>query len=1209
MSPARTTALPRFDAALADSLEDVAVPIHFVGRDGVILWANRAELAMLGYAPSEFVGRNIAEFHADAAVIADILERLNAGQTLRDHPARLRHKDGSVRDVILNCNVLRRDGEFIHTRCFTRDVTAERLGQLRLETGNSVTRILAHANSLQDASVEILKAICEQLRWQFGALWREDATVERLRCVHTWRSPDSPAAEFEALTRSVLFPSGSGLPGRVWATGKPAWIHDLLRDGNFPRAPVASKCGLHSGFGFPIRGGGRLLGMMEFFSHEIRQPEAELLEMFDGLGSQIGQFIERKEAEAAVRELSVERQLRASIVDSSEDAILAKNLDGIITSWNAAAEKMYGYTAAEAVGQHVKLLAPPERRHEIDGIMERIRRGQRVEHHETMRITKDGRHLTVSLSVSPIYDAAGAVVGASAIARDVTQRKLLEAALAEKQTWLTHLTESMPAMVWVASADGTQDKYFNRAWTEYTGLTHEQSAGGGWQETVHPQDRQRCFDLWKECAASGRIYETEMRYRGADGNYRWFLVRAVPARDPRGRIVEWFGTSVDIEEQKRTQQLLQQSERRSRVIAESSPAIMWKTSPAGDALYLNARWEEITGVPIAHALGQGWHQVIHPDDQTRCAATVRTAYASGEPYQVEVRYRCRGGTYRWFMVRSVPLMDGSGQITEWLGTSFDIHDRKIAEAERERLLAATEAAQAALKESEQRLQLASQAAGVGIFDWDMKTNQIVWSEQQHILLGLPPCNSTHTYDEWKRMVHPEDLARAEERARHAIAQRQDLTTEMRVTRPDGSVRWFASRGRIFYDHNQQPSRMLGVNEDVTERREAEEKLHSAHVELHRAHEELQAAHDRVRLINEELEDRVITRTEDLRRSEERYRELFENANDAIFTTDLTGRITSVNRAAEKITGYSRREFLQMNVEQIIPREDKERIMDKRAEKLRRGGVTQYQVMVIGKDGHNIPAEISTRLIMENGRPVGIQGIARDITERVQTENILRQVSARLMELRDEERRRFARELHDSTGQNLAALMMNLSVMASSNGSLDADTRRSIQESLALADSCAREIRTISYLLHPPLLDEMGLESALNWLADGFAERSGLSVAQTIRIGSIRLPPELELAVFRVVQEALTNIHRHSGSRTAEIHVSRSGGHIELSVIDQGRGIPGWKRGEPDWSRTGVGIAGMRERVALLGGRLDIDSGANGTTVTARLPLAKSAAAK
>ncbi len=229
---------------------------------------------------------------------------------------------------------------------------------------------------------------------------------------------------------------------------------------------------------------------------------------------------------------------------------------------------------------------------------------------------------------------------------------------------------------------------------------------------------------------------------------------------------------------------------------------------------------------------------------------------------------------------------------------------------------------------------------------------------------------------------------------------------------------------------------------------------------------------------------------------------------------------------------------------------------------------------------------------------------RERTAELNTANEnLRELSGRLQQLRDDERRRIARELHDSVGQLLAALGMNMAVVQRQADKLDAGGARAISENAAMLDQISSEIRTISHLLHPPLLDAAGLASALRWYVDGFSERSKIQVDLQIPNEFRRMSDELEIAIFRMVQECLTNIHRHSGGASAVIRAHEENDQVFIEVEDTGKGIPIEKQIElSSAGRTGVGFRGMRERLRQLGGTLEIRSGEAGTMVTARVPL-------
>jgi PAS domain S-box-containing protein len=256
---------------------------------------------------------------------------------------------------------------------------------------------------------------------------------------------------------------------------------------------------------------------------------------------------ERKHADRAALLLS-------AIVDSSDDAIISKDLQGVITSWNKSAERLFGYTAAEAIGQTVaSLLIPEDRQDEEPNILTRLRRGERVDHFETVRRRKDGSLVDISLTISPVKDVGGAIIGASKIARDISESKRVRAALMESEARFRQLADTMPQIVWTARPDGYVD-YYNERWYEYTGFSRDVFGDGSWEAIVHPEDLERTRETYYASINSGQPYNIEYRLMDRNRNvWRWFVGRAVAIHDAEGKIVKWFGTCTDIDEQKRVE--------------------------------------------------------------------------------------------------------------------------------------------------------------------------------------------------------------------------------------------------------------------------------------------------------------------------------------------------------------------------------------------------------------------------------------------------------------------------------------------------------------------------------------------------------------------------------------------------------------------------------------------------------------------------------
>jgi len=425
---------------------------------------------------------------------------------------------------------------------------------------------------------------------------------------------------------------------------------------------------------------------------------------------------------------------------------------------------------------------------------------------------------------------------------------------------------------------------------------------------------------------------------------------------------------------------------------------------------------------------------------------------------------------------------------------------------------------------------------------------------------------------WQLSVHPEDVPLVVEEWERSGREGTEFSMEHRYVRADGAVIWVL--GQIAEERDEQ-GRVVGYISTLTDITEAR-----------RTREELQRSHT-------ELEGRVRERTSQL----EHMGLIVAFSADGIISSDLAGKIVSWNPAAERIFGYRADEMIGQTSLRVTPAHlvAEAQMLKQRA---RRGERTEYfETVRVSRSGELMEVALSIFPLLDpTGKVIGTSAIVRDIREQKKAERRLHQLSGRLLRLQDEERRRLARDLHDSTSQSLAALALNLTAL---NGGADMPRQKQAEmlaDGLALAQSIERELRTHSYLLHPPLLEECGLPAALRWFVEGFAKRSGVAVKLDLCDAIGRLPDLMELTIFRVVQESLANIHRHAASRTAAIRLRKLAGTIELEVRDAGRGLP---RSVAECA--GVGIAGMRERLAQIGGTLCVDSGNPGAIVTARIP--------
>jgi PAS domain S-box-containing protein len=356
----------------------------------------------------------------------------------------------------------------------------------------------------------------------------------------------------------------------------------------------------------------------------------------------------------------------------------------------------------------------------------------------------------------------------------------------------------------------------------------------------------------------------------------------------------------------------------------------------------------------------------------------------------------------------------------------------------------------------------------------------------------------------------------------------------------------------------------------------------------------------------ELEKRIAERKRAevaLRESEERYRELFENAKDAIYVQDLRGNYLSVNHAAEKLSGYTREEIVGRNFIDFIAEEHVAYVRECFCGRLMQKGETSYEMDVIAKDGRRVPVEVSSRAIYENGEVVGVQSMARDITERKLAQDALQMFSRQLIEAQEDERRRIARELHDQVGQILTAVKMNLHNVQRFCQATEAGPY--VKDNIEVIDEALRLVRDLSVDLRPPLLDDLGLVTALNWYVDRYMKRTGLNVDVSVDLPdpNERFSRDLETACFRIAQEALTNVVRHAKASEIFVQLSKDADVLHLAVKDDGVGFDlDSLRKRLSRSAT-LGLVSMQERAHAAGGVIEIHSTpGTGTEIRCSLPL-------
>ncbi len=344
-------------------------------------------------------------------------------------------KDGTVFPLTLTLTEAPLWGHRLFT-VLLRDITEQKMAERRLAAQYAVAQVLAECITIQEATPEILRAVCESLGWQVGFLWQVDPEVAMLRCVEVWQASPDRFSQFVKVTLEMSFSKGVGLPGRTWEQGQPVWIPDAVQDSNFPRAPMASNEGLHAAFAFPIQLGPAIFGVMEFFSREIQEPDQALLYQMLSVGSQIGQFMQRKNAEAALREREEQTRL---VLDTALDAVVTFTETGHILSWNSQAVRMFGWSREEILGQSfVETIIPVSYREGyLEGLQQYVQTGlsEMLDHRtELSGLHRDGHEFPLEFAMTAV-GSKGAFLFSGFI-RDLTERRKTEEALRKSEEQL-----------------------------------------------------------------------------------------------------------------------------------------------------------------------------------------------------------------------------------------------------------------------------------------------------------------------------------------------------------------------------------------------------------------------------------------------------------------------------------------------------------------------------------------------------------------------------------------------------------------------------------------------------------------------------------------------------------------------------------------------------------------------------------------------------
>jgi PAS domain S-box-containing protein len=555
-----------------------------------------------------------------------------------------------------------------------RDITDRKRGERRLAAQHATARVLAESATLNEATPRILQAICESLDWDVGAIWRPVQGV--LRCVETWHRVGADYTDFEARTRESTFQSGIGLPGRVWETGQPAWIADVTQDSNFPRAAFAARAGFHGAFGFPIVLKDEILGVIEFFSREVRKPDDDILRMLGTIGSQIGQFIERRRAEEALRE---SEQRLQSILDNTTAVIYAKDRRGRYLLINRQYETLFHITRQQVVGKTDYDLFPAEMAAAFDANDRTVFDAGRAMEFDEVAPQDDGLHAYLSIKF-PLYDGAGTTYAVCGISTDITDRKRTEQALQHERYLLHTLMDNVPDAIYFKDA---QSRFIriNRALAGKSGLADPAEAIGKTDfDFFTPEHAQAALEDEQRVMRTGKpMVGKEEKETWPGGRESWVLTSKLPLRDSDGRIVGTFGMSRDITNRKRAELALRDSEALYHSLVDSLPLNVIRKDLEGRVTFGNSLYCKSMGTSLEGLVGKTDYDLFPQELAQKYRQDDQQVTATGSVLETVEEHVTPSGERLYVQVLKSPVYDSRNAIVGTQVIYWDVTARKRAE--------------------------------------------------------------------------------------------------------------------------------------------------------------------------------------------------------------------------------------------------------------------------------------------------------------------------------------------------------------------------------------------------------------------------------------------------------------------------------------------------------------------------------------------------
>jgi PAS domain S-box-containing protein len=864
----------------------------------------------------------------------------------------------------------------------------------------------------------------------------------------------------------------------------------------------------------------------------------------------IRDITERKQFEEAVRKS--EERFR-SIADAAPVLIWMSGTDKLCTYFNKPWLDFTGRSIEQELGNGwAEGVHPDDLEKCLQTYTQSFDRREQFRMEYRLRRHDGGYRWILDIGV-PRFNKDRSFLGYIGIGVDVTDRKL--ASEREKRTleMLDLVTEQMAAAVTRCSRD-FQYVWANQGYADWLRRPLSEIVGHAILDVLGKEAFEHLRHHFERVLKGQNVqYEEEVNFRGI--GKRWISATYTPTLDADGRTDGWVAVVLDITERKLAEETLRKSEERFRLAAQAGKMYSFEWDVTTDRVVRSSEHVEVLAVkePL-HTTHQQFMNKVHPDDRPKLIAAIAGLSPENPTCNVSYRVLVNDGAMVWIRSNGRAFFDGEGKMLRLVGMVADITDQKLAEE--------------ALRVSEERLRSAQWAARIGTFEWNIRTGESTRTPELEALYGVPPGSFGKTHEAFVNRVHPDDRVRVMKLIERSLEAEQPTEGEWQVVWPDGSVHWIAARWRMLMDESGKPSRVVGVNMDVTERKRAEEALHESEERFR-----LAAQAGRMYAYTWDVTTDVIVRS--------------GNASGVFGSTGeapLTRQQTLVRVHPDDLAIFN------ASVSQHTPEHPDVQI--------------SYRMLLF--DGSVVWVEKTAHATFdEQGRMVRVVGMVADITERKKAEEALSAMTRKLVEAQEQERARIARELHDDIGQRLAMLTIDLDQVQQISSDLPPEVLSRMVELRQQTKQISAGVQSLSHDLHSSQLEHLGVVTGIKSWCREFGERRHIQIDFEHNVqGSF--PPEIGLCLFRVLQEALHNAAKHSGVKRFEVQLHEESGEIHLIVSDSGRGfdVEAMKQGR------GLGLTSMRERVRLVNGTISIESNPmSGTTIHVRIPLESEYAAK